>query len=219
MKRHTLLKMLRFYFITDDNAPNCPPIQQTRIALEAGATMIQYRNKSFSDAFLPEILQIRSLCSEWGIPLLINDDIGLAERVGADGIHVGQQDISPTVARQRLGGEAIIGVSVSSLDELRNTDLSSCDYIGTGPIFPTGTKTDAKAVKGLSGLKAIVDAAPIPVVAIGGIAAHNTRACLDTGAAGIAVISFISRAIDPRTNAVFLGQACGVFESHTPQNP
>lgn len=210
MNRQILLNALRFYFITDDHAPNCSSIEQTRIALQAGATMIQYRNKSFSDDFLPEIIHIREICRDRNVPFIVNDHIALAQSVDADGVHVGQDDAAPSAARQILGKDAIVGISISSLEELRNTDLSPCDYIGTGPVFPTGTKADAKAVKGLSGLKAIVDRSPIPTVAIGGITADNAGFCFESGAAGVAVISFISRADDPLACALRLARACGV---------
>jgi thiamine-phosphate pyrophosphorylase len=213
MNRQNLPDALRFYFITDDSAPDCSPIEQTRIALQAGATMIQYRNKSFSDDFLPEIIHIREICGDRNVPFVVNDDIRLAERVAADGVHLGQDDAAPSTARRILGKGAIVGISVSSLEELRNTDLSPCDYMGTGPVFPTGTKADAKAVKGLSGLKEIVELSPVPVVAIGGITADNAGGCFESGAAGVAVISFISRADDPLASALRLARACGVAEA------
>lgn len=213
MHRQDLPNALRFYFITDDNAPGCAPVEQARIALQAGATMVQYRNKSYNDDFLPEILLIRELCEEKNVPFLVNDDIRLARRVSADGVHLGQDDAAPAAARRILGGEAIVGISVSNRSELLNTDLSQCDYMGTGPVFPTGTKADAKAVKGPAGLKEIVDLSPIPVVAIGGITAENAHACFESGAAGVAVISFISRAREPLASALRLARACGVLKA------
>ncbi len=208
MNRQNLLKALRFYFITDDSAPGCTPLEQTRIALLAGATIVQYRNKSFSEDHLAEVVRIRELCRERGAPLIINDNIPLARRVAADGVHVGQDDAAPAVARQALGDNAIVGVSVSTPEELVRTDLPPCDYIGTGPVFPTGTKVDAKAVRRLAGLREIVGISPLPVVAIGGITADNAPGCFTAGAAGVAVISFVSRAADPLANARRLAAAC-----------
>jgi thiamine-phosphate pyrophosphorylase len=203
-----LIEKLRFYFITDDGAPRFSPLEQVRAALEGGATLIQYRNKSYSGIFLPEVIQIRELCRKNGVPLVINDNIDLAEHVGADGVHLGQSDASPRLARKRLGPAAIVGASVSDLEELAAADLDPCDYIGTGPVFATATKPDAKAVKGPSGFQDIVDRAPVPVVAIGGITADNARACFEHGAAGVAVISYISRAQNPFANARKLGEVC-----------
>jgi len=203
-----LIEVLRFYFITDDNAPESSPVDQVRVAIEGGATLIQYRNKSYDDSFLREVIRIRDFCRQKGVGLVINDHIDLAVQVGADGVHLGQSDDSPALARQQMGPEAIIGASVSDLAELAATDLGPCDYIGAGPVFTTGTKADAKAVKGLAGFQEIVKKASAPVVAIGGITAENARACFEHGAAGIAVISYISRAKNPIENARKLGDVC-----------
>lgn len=203
-----LKKMLRFYFITDDRAPACSPTEQVKIAIQAGATMIQYRNKSFSSQFLDEVTGIRLLCKNNGIPLIINDNILLSKQVMADGVHLGQEDENPEIAKNILGSDAIAGTSVSSLKELEKTDLQHCDYIGTGAVFPTHTK-EGKKVCGLSGLEAVVKSSPVPVVAIGGIDSANAKSCFEHGAAGIAVIAFISRADDPLKNALELGSACG----------
>ena len=200
---------LRFYFITDDNASALTPVEQVTIALKAGATMIQYRNKSISPQFFKEIITIKNMCKTNHVPFLINDDIILAKAVQADGVHVGQSDESPNMARQILGPEAVIGISVSTLDELSKTDLLPCDYIGTGPVFPTDTKDDANSVIELSGLKTIIEKVSLPVVAIGGINEDNARSCMENGAAGVAVISAVSRSNDPLANASGIASACG----------
>ena len=144
MHRDHLIKALCFYFITDDDAPDFPPAEQARIAIRAGATMIQYRNKSFSPRFMREVFTIRDMCKCNDVPFIINDNILLAKAVGADGVHLGQHDEDPALARNVLGDRAVIGTSVSAIDELAKTDLSHCDYIGTGPVFSTATKVDAK---------------------------------------------------------------------------
>lgn len=204
-----LKKTLCFYFITDDSAPACDPVNQVKIALQAGATIIQYRNKSFSPQLFEQVVAIRDLCKANLVPLIINDNILLAKAVSADGIHLGQNDENPAIAGRILGSQAIVGLSVSNLDELKKTDLSACDYIGTGPVFPTQTKKDAKKVCGLSGLKAVAEKSSLPVVAIGGIDGTNARSCFMHGAAGVAVISSITRAKDPVINAQKIGSACG----------
>ncbi len=203
-----LKKTLRFYFITDDHAPACSPTEQVKIAIHAGATIVQYRNKSFSSQFLGEVTAIRTLCKSNGVPLIINDNILLAKQVMADGVHLGQEDEHPEIARNVLGSEAIMGTSVSSLDELEKTDLRHCDYIGTGAVFPTCTK-EGKNVCGLSGLETVAKNSSVPVVAIGGIDSTNAKSCFEHGAAGIAVITFISRADDLLRNALELGSVCG----------
>ena len=209
MVNEKMRKNLRFYFLTDEKAPGLSPLTQVEIALKAGATMIQYRHKSFGAGLFDEVRRIRTLCKSNAIPFIVNDDILLAKAAGADGVHLGQTDENPAVARQILGRGAIIGISVSDLEELGRTNLSLCDYIGTGPVFATQTKADAKAVCGLGGLQAVVEKSPLPVVAIGGINAENAEACFSHGAAGVAVISFISRAENPRESAARLGRACG----------
>ena len=209
MNLDNLLKTLRFYFICDDQAPALRPYEQVRIAIQAGATAIQYRRKNFELQFYDEALAIRHLCRANGIPFIVNDHVLLARALRAEGVHLGQTDAGPDLARNILGPEAIVGISVSSLQELARTDLTACDYIGSGPVFATSTKPDAKQVRQLVGLQAIVDAAPLPVVAIGGIDHTNAAGCFGHGAAGVAVISTISRAANPPQNALKLGAVCG----------
>jgi thiamin-phosphate kinase len=221
MLRENLKKALRFYFITDDATPDLSPVAQVKIAIMAGATIIQYRNKSFSTRFYEEAAEIRNICRCNNIPFIVNDNILLARSLMADGVHIGQDDEPAALARKILGRHAVIGISVSTLDELAKTDLSECDYIGAGPVFPTGTKEDAKKVIGLSGLKSIAEKVSLPVVAIGGITAKTAQSCFLHKAAGIAVISSISRDSDPLQAALKIGSACSCPARsliHTPWN-
>jgi thiamine-phosphate pyrophosphorylase len=201
---------LRFYFITDDGVDGFAALDQVRVAIEAGATMIQYRNKSFSLEAFEEVKAIGRLCRDKRVPFVVNDNVLLARAVEADGIHVGQEDALPRLARLVMGPRAIVGVSVSTMAELERTDLAFCDYIGTGPTFPTGTKVDAKAAHGLDGLRDIVNRSPVPAVAIGGIGPANALDCFAHGAAGVAVISCITRSSDPVEAAAAMAAACGV---------
>ncbi len=209
MGAHSLIPYLKFYFITEEGVPGFPSLKQVETAIAAGATLIQYRNKSFSATNIDEVLAIRKRCATHRIPLLINDNVLLALAVGADGVHLGQTDEEASVARRILGAHAIIGISVSTPEELAKTDLSPCDYVGTGPVFPTGTKPDASPVIGLSGLKTIADRSPLPIVAIGGVTAENIASCRANGAAGGAVISCITRSGDPQKAARDFAAACG----------
>lgn len=193
--------LLRFYFITDDGAAACNPVEQVTAAIGNGATLVQYRNKGFNSRFYEEVAAIRELCRQCNVPLVINDNIVLAKAVRADGVHLGQDDDAPQLARRILGPEAIVGLSVSTPAELAASDLKGCDYIGSGPVFGTRTKADAKPRRGLEGLKEMVKQSPLPVVAIGGITAANAASCIQQGAAGVAVISAVSRAEDPSTAA------------------
>jgi len=204
-----LIEALTLYFISDDQAPQLTPYDQVKIALEAGATIIQYRHKDFDLRFYDEALAIRQLCRANAVPFIVNDHVLLAQALAAEGVHLGQADENPGLVRRILGPQAIIGISISNHHELTHTDLTPCDYIGSGPVFPTTTKADAKKVRQLSGLEEIAQAAPLPVVAIGGIDHTNAATCFQFGAAGVAVISTISRALDPRQNASKLSAACG----------
>jgi len=209
MLKNRIKTTLKFYFITDDHAPNLSPLDQIRIALSAGATIVQYRHKSFAIDDYHLAATIGDLCRQNKVPFLINDHVLLAKALDADGVHLGQGDASPGLARQILGTAAIIGLSVSNRKELQQSSLADCDYIGTGPAFTTRTKSDAKPVRGPTGLARIAEVSPLPMVAIGGITADTVASCFQAGADGVAVISFITRAADPLQNALAFGKACG----------
>ncbi len=210
MHSDNLREALRFYFITDDAVKGVGMQDQVRLAVDAGAGMVQYRRKSFSLDDFAEVEAIARCCRAFRVPLVVNDNVLLAKAVGADGVHVGQDDAAPQLARRVMGPHAIVGVSVSTLAELEGTDLTPCDYIGAGPTFPTGTKVDAKPAHGLAGLQEMVARSPLPVVAIGGIGPHNAADCLASGAAGVAVISCITRADDPAAAAAAMATACRI---------
>lgn len=214
-----LKKALRFYYITDDSSPTLEPLEQARIAIKAGAGTIQYRNKSFSSAYYDEAKAIRDICRCNGVCFIVNDNILLAKLLKADGVHLGQDDEPASAARRVLGPGAIIGISVSNMDELDKTDLSDCDYIGTGPVFATSTKKDAKKVIGLSGLQSVSEKSFLPVVAIGGIDALSAHSCFASGAAGVAAISSVSRASDPLSSALKLGAACSCSQRPAINSP
>ncbi len=209
MTKKNIKDALKYYFITDHDQPDPSPLDQVRIALATGATLVQYRNKLFSLEKYAEAAAIRDLCQTYQVPFLVNDHILLAKALNADGVHLGQDDLSPRLARQILGIDAIIGLSVSTRQELEKSDLRDCDYIGSGPAFTTHTKPDAKPVRGPTGLSKIAGASPLPMVAIGGITADTVLPCRQAGAAGTAVISFITRATNPVQNARAFGKACG----------
>lgn len=209
MKIPDFNQKLRFYFITDENATTCSLVKQVEIAVLAGATMIQYRNKSFSVSNIKEVDAIRHLCRTHSVPFIVNDDILLAKAVAADGVHLGKNDAHAAVVRDVLGPDAVIGISVSHISELEKTNLSQADYIGVGPVFSTNTKADTGPVIGLTGLKKIVKKSLLPVVAIGGIDDTTAKDCFETGAFGVAVISCITRADDPESQARAIADVCG----------
>lgn len=206
----TIENLLRYYFITDDGEACISVLEQVDTALSAGATMIQYRNKRFGLEDYGEADTARQACRRLGVPFIVNDNVLLAKAVEADGAHLGQEDDNPQLARKVLGPGALIGLSVSTLSELENSNLEGCDYVGCGPVFPTNTKADARPEGGLELLRSVVQQSILPVVAIGGINAANAGQCFQEGAVGVAAISTISRANDPRTAARDLARACGL---------
>lgn len=167
-------------------------------AVDGGATMIQLREKNLADdAFLAEAHAIKLVCAQKGVPLLINDNVAVAQRCGADGVHIGQDDGSVVAARKVLGSTAIIGVSCQTVAQALLAEKDGADYLGVGAVFPTGSKADAAHVT-LETLQEICHAVKIPVVAIGGITAENAGLLKGSGIAGISVISAIFAARDIR---------------------
>lgn len=201
-------EILKFYFITDE-ASSFPVADQIMAAINGGATVIQYRNKSGGIKRYREALEAAGICRKNGIPFIINDDVILAKAVGADGVHIGQDDDHPSIVREIMGDDAIIGISVSTKSEFEKTGIKYCDYLGTGPVFATGTKTDANPVTGCSGLAEICRLSPLPVVAIGGITAEKSKQCIESGACGVCMISAISRAENPLEAALEFGTELG----------
>ena len=158
-------------------------------SLASGVTLVQFREKDLeSSDFYTAAMSAVSLCHRYRVPCIINDRIDIMLAVNADGIHIGQQDLPVDVARQLVGPERILGYSVSNVQEAR-CGARFADYLGAGPVFPTGSKADAVAPIGVDVLQTIKSAVNMPVVAIGGIAAHNVPVIKSTGADGVAVIS------------------------------
>ena len=182
---------------------------QVEQALEGGATMIQIREKHLSHAaFLEEARQLQQLCRRYQVPLIVNDDVDLALEIGADGVHVGQEDLEAGQARAKLGPYRILGVSAHSVEEALRAQAAGADYLGVGAVFPTGTKSDASALPH-GALKEICAAVDIPAVAIGGITAENILQLAGSGSAGAAVVSALFAQPDVRAAARQLRQLCG----------
>lgn len=165
--------------------------EQVEEALMGGATCIQLREKALDrTAFIEEARSIKRLCERYEVPLIINDDAELALLVGADGVHVGQKDMSPVTARELLGENKIIGVSARTVEQALKAQKEGADYLGVGAVFGTSTKADAQAISRET-LQEICRAVSIPVVAIGGIGENNIFRLSGTGIAGVAVVSAI----------------------------
>ena len=195
-----MMKKLNFdvYFITDSSF-GWTHEQLAEMALRAGIKVIQFREKKMSTKRMFEIAKkLRKLTEDYDAILIINDRVDLALAVGADGVHVGQDDLPAEVVREIFDG--IVGVSAHTVEEAKKAERYA-DYLGVGPVFATKTKKDAKEPIGIEGLRKIVQAVNIPVVAIGSINRNNVLDVLKTGVAGVAVISAIAGAENPEEEA------------------
>ncbi len=162
---------------------------QVEKALKGGATMVQLREKQLGEEeFRREAEELLRLCRSYGVPLIINDNVALAKEIGADGVHVGQDDMGAARARQELGPDKIIGVSAHSVEEALEAERQGADYLGVGAVFHTGSKPDASLLSHET-LRRICRASALPAAAIGGITSENIGALRGTGIAGAAVIS------------------------------
>lgn len=176
-------------------------------ALQGGGTFVQLREKHLEkDVFLQEAREIQSLCKKYQVPFVINDNVELASEISADGVHVGQSDTAAKKAREMLGNRAIIGVSVSTLEQAKRAEQDGADYLGVGAVFPTSSKDDAELVSHEM-LQEITKGVSIPVIAIGGIDQCNVEKLKNTGIQGIAVISAIFSKEDIRGAAEELRDA------------
>ena len=183
---------LRLYAVTDRAWLRGQTLeQQVEAALQGGVTCVQLREKQLDrESFIQLGRSIGSLCRRYGVPLIINDDLDVALACGADGVHVGQDDLSAAEARRLLGPDKIIGVSAQTVEQAILAEQRGADYLGVGAVFHTGSKADAEDVSHET-LTAICNAVKIPVIAIGGITRDNVTELSGSGICGIAVISAI----------------------------
>jgi len=201
--KESLKEALSLYLVTDDKYLEGKNIlQMLNLATEGGVTAIQLRLKEKSDRELLALAKaLRILTTEKGLLFIIDDRLDLALAAGADGVHLGKEDIPLEEARKIAGKELIIGVTVENEKEAKEAAMAGADYLGTAAVFPTPTKSYNAPPLGKDELQKIVAAVDIPVVAIGGINRENALGILETGVAGIAVISAILNAEDPREAA------------------
>lgn len=187
------------YLVTDSRLAGRRGIAEVvRMALEGGVTCVQLRDKMLGhEALAAQANVLKNICHERGVPLIVNDDIEVAKLAGADGVHLGQSDASVAQARDTLGNEAIVGLSVETLQQAREAAELDVDYIAASPVFATPTKIDTAEPLGLIGLRSIRAITEKPLVAIGGINLDNARAVLEAGADGLAIISALVAAPDP----------------------
>ena len=206
-------QQLRLYAVTDRSwlKPGETLAEVVETLLKAGVTCVQLREKGAEDALiLQEARELKVLCHRYGVPFLVNDRPDLAQAVGADGVHVGQEDTGVTEARNLLGPNALLGGSAHTVEEALAAQAAGADYLGCGAVFGSGTKHNVSQMP-LETLTAICQAVDIPVVAIGGVSLDNLPLLADTGIAGVAVISGLFAA-DDKTEAAqaFLRQLEGL---------
>jgi thiamine-phosphate pyrophosphorylase len=177
-------------------------IETARAAVAGGVTMVQLRDKYSGTAVMIETGRaLMAMLSGSGALLVINDDVDAALAIGADGLHIGQDDINPQRARAMIGADMILGLSVETEALAAAIDPALVDYAGVGPVFSTPTKPDHKQPIGYEGLAKLVALASVPSVAIGGLKAEHICNVLASGARGVAVVSAICGTVDPQAAA------------------
>lgn len=196
---------LSLYGITDRYWLNGRPlIHDVQLALEGGVTMIQLREKNLDEeSFYREAIEIKDLCKKFHVPFIINDNVELAKKVDADGIHVGQNDMAAQDVRAIIGPDKILGVSTQTVEEAILAQKMGADYLGVGAVFPTGSKDDCWVLSH-DLCREICSAVTIPVVAIGGINLENISKLSGLGFSGISLISAIFGQNDIKSAAMKL---------------
>lgn len=188
---------LLLYAVTDQKWVGKQSIyEQVEDTLQAGATLLQIREKKLGDRdFLEEAKRMKELANHYQVPLIINDQVEVAVAVGADGIHVGQSDMEAGNVRAMIGPDKILGVTAKTVEQALLAQQQGADYLGVGAVFGSTTKTDTSTME-METLQAICQAVSIPVVAIGGIESSNIMKLAGSGVCGVAVVSAIFGASD-----------------------
>lgn len=177
-------------------------------AVKGGASLVQLRDKTAGRQRFVELGRaLQGILEPAGLPLIVNDRVEEAVALGAAGVHVGQDDMSPRLVRQAIGPDRLVGLSSTRPEEAQDADPRLVDYLGAGPVNITTSKADAKAPIAAEGVRAICRATSLPVVAIGGIQVTDVPALVNAGASGVAVVSAICRATNPEAAARDLRQA------------
>ena len=197
---------LSLYLVTDSRrcgGRDVPDVVAAAVA--GGVTAVQVRDKDASRRELLALVRaVQAAVAGTGVPVVVNDAVDVALLAGADGVHVGQDDLPPEEIRALLGPDVLLGLSVSSVAQARAAErlpAGTVDHLGVGPVWRTATKPDAAEPLGLDGLRQVVAASTLPCVAIGGIDAHNAAAVRATGVAGLCVVSAVCAAPDPAAAA------------------
>jgi thiamine-phosphate pyrophosphorylase len=202
-------KIGRLHVITDTVLQSrFDHVELAGLAVAGGADTIQYRQKTGSTREMIETACcMKRLCAEAGVAFIVNDRLDVALASEADGVHLGREDFPIPLARRLLGKNLVIGGSAASLEEACKCAEEGADYIGFGPVYPTGSKADAAPATGIPTLKQVLERVSVPVIAIGGINPDNTRELIAAGARGVAVISSVCCREDPAAATKALRQA------------
>lgn len=190
-------KAMILYAVTDRKWTGRQSLaKQVESALKGGATCVQLREKNLDyEGFLAEAVEINKLCKKYKVPFIVNDNVEIAIKSGADGVHVGQDDMQAGDVRKKIGDDMILGVSAHNVNEALTAEKNGADYIGAGAVFGTSTKTNVSAMS-YDTLKDICSAVNIPVVAIGGINENNIPLLKGSGIDGTALVSAVFSAED-----------------------
>ena len=205
MNKQELLTKIQLYVIADKKTCGDKNIEEVVCrAIEGGAEMIQYRDKESDDAnFLKIASKLKDICKETNVPFIINDRVRIALQTDADGVHLGQEDLSIREARGNLGSEKIIGKSARTIQQAKQAEEEGADYVGVGPIFHTLSKQINKPI-GLHIIHEAKDTLKIPFFSIGGINLRNLDQVIQAGGKRIAVISAVASSDDVRSSAAKL---------------
>lgn len=202
MRRVPGLDLSLYLVAGDDAVGGRDLVDVVASAVRGGVSLVQLRDKTASDAaMIAQARSLKGLLAPLGVLLIVNDRLEVALAAGAAGLHLGQDDMAPADARRALGPEAILGVSAGDAAEAKIADPAVVDYVGVGPVYPTGSKADAGEAIGLEGLHALAALLAPPVVAIGGIQAAKAAEVMACGVQGVAVVSAICGARDPEAAA------------------
>ena len=190
-------KMLLLYAVTDQAwVGNQTLLEQIEDALKGGATIVQLREKKMDEnSFVEEAIQVRDLCHKYHVPLIINDNVEVALKSGADGVHVGIEDAPVAEIRKRVSADFIIGATCKTVEQAKIAEAAGADYMGVGAVFPSPTKTNAVRITNEQ-LREIIASVSIPAVAIGGISYDNVCEIKGSSVSGVAVVSAIFGAED-----------------------
>ena len=197
--KEEIRKAMLLYAVTDQSwlKDGETLLDVVKEVLKNGATFLQIREKDLNEAdFETEAKKLQDICKEYHVPYVVNDNVEIAVKIGADGVHVGQSDIKGRDIRALIGSDKILGISAGTVEEAIAAEQAGADYIGVGAVFGTSTKKNARNMS-IDRLKEIVEAVNIPVVAIGGINASNISELVGSKVDGVAVISAIFAAENP----------------------